>query len=180
MRAKVLWVGGMRFVGSADSGHAVVMDSKSDEEPALGSSPMEMVLMALGGCSSVDVVEILKKMRVGLHSVEVVIHAERANDAPRVFTKADMEFVLAGEGLTPEAAKRAVDLSMDKYCSVAAMLKRGGVLVSYRYRLKDTAGAEETNEAPKPSLPPAAVEHPQVAHEVPFPGSPGPFRGDQK
>lgn len=144
------WVGGMRFVGSADSGHAVVMDAKSDEGPQTAASPMEMVLMALGGCSSVDIVDILRKMRVAFDGVEVVITAERAKEPPRVFTQADMEFVVSGQGLKDEAVKRAVDLSMEKYCSVAAMLKSGGVTLSYKYQIRQKAPTEHapSSEAP--------------------------------
>jgi putative redox protein len=177
MRAKVSWVAANRFVGSGDSGHGVIMDSKSDEGPAIGSSPMEMVLMALGGCSSVDVVEVLRKMRVALTALEVVLHAERAAEAPRVFTKADLEFVGEGTNLTEMALKRAVDLSMDKYCSVAAMLKGSGCAVTYRYRVREKGLPAEAEGPPKPArpvgLPPGEV-HPAPSRDLPFPGPPGP------
>lgn len=177
MRAKVSWVEGMRFVGAGDSGHGVLMESKSGETPPIGSSPMEMVLIALGGCSSVDIVDILRKMRQGLSSLEVVVHAERALEPPRVFVKADLEFVASGEGLTDASLKRAVDLSMDKYCSVAAMLRKSGTQFTYRYRLKPEEPGEVQAEPPK-ALPPGSLmpqeAHPQPAIDLPFPGSPGP------
>jgi putative redox protein len=142
VKAKVSWVGEMRFVGSADTGHGVIMDSKMSDSPQIGSSPMEMVLMALGGCSSIDIVDILRKMRLELSSLTVDISAERAAEPPRVFTKASLEFVASGPGLTDGALKRAVDLSMDKYCSVAAMLKKGGTDLTYHCKLKDEGAAK--------------------------------------
>jgi putative redox protein len=135
MRAKVSWVSAGRFLATGDSGHAVLMESKTGDEPPVAPSPMEIVLMALGGCSSVDVVDILGKMRAQLGSLEVLLRAERAPEPPRVFTKAELEFVGQGAGLTEAALKRAVDLSMDKYCSVAAMLKRSGCAITYSSRV---------------------------------------------
>lgn len=177
MRAKVSWVEGMRFVGGGDSGHGVLMESKSGEAPPIASSPMEIVLIALGGCASIDIVDILRKMRQDLSSLEVVIHAERAPEPPRVFVKADLEFVASGEGLTGASLQRAVDLSMDKYCSVAAMLKKSGTLIAYRYRLKLEEPPAGDAEPPKGALPGGREPleaHPQAAADLPFPGPPGP------
>lgn len=91
--------------------------------------------MALGGCSSVDIVDIMQKMRQDLTSLEVVIKAERVKDFPRVFTKADLEFVVGGEGLTEANLERAVALSMEKYCSVAAILRKSGCEITYSHKL---------------------------------------------
>jgi putative redox protein len=135
MQAKVTWAGGMRFVGSGDTGHGILMESKLADTPQVASSPMEVVLMALGGCSSVDIVDIMQKMRQDLTSLEVVIKAERVKDFPRVFTKADLEFVVGGEGLTEANLQRAVALSMEKYCSVAAILRKSGCEITYSHKL---------------------------------------------
>jgi putative redox protein len=183
VRAKVSWVEGMRFVGSGDSGHGLLMESKSGEAPPIGSSPMEVVLMALGGCSSIDIVDILRKMRLDLASLEVAIQAERASEPPRVFTKADLEFVASGEGLTQEALRRAVDLSMEKYCSVAAMLARGGTKLTYRYRVEPKRTPESPEEPPALRAPDALKgqgAHPAPAHDLPMPGPPGPARLSEK
>jgi putative redox protein len=137
MQAKVTWAGGMRFVGSGDTGHGILMESKLADTPQVASSPMEVVLMALGGCSSVDVVDIMRKQRQELSHLEVAIKAERVQDFPRVFTKADLEFTAAGEGLTESALQRAVALSMEKYCSVAAILRKSGCEVTYRHKLME-------------------------------------------
>jgi len=168
----------MRFVGEGDSGHGVLMESKSGEAPPIGASPMEMVLMALGGCSSVDVVDILRKMRQNLGSLDVVLNAERAPEPPRVFLRVDMEFVASGEGLDEASLKRAVDLSMEKYCSVAAMLRKGGTQITYRHRLKPKDVPEVPAEVGKKALPPGlhaeAVPH-HAEPDLPFPGGPGPM-----
>ncbi len=178
MRARVSWAEGTRFVGAADSGHGVLMESKSGETPPVGASPMEMVLMGLGGCSSVDVVDILRKMRQELASLDVVLHAERAAEPPRVFLKVDMEFVASGDGLTEDSLKRAVDLSMEKYCSVAAMLRKGGTRITYRYRLKVRESPELPPEVGKKVAPPglhAEAFPPQAEPDLPFPAGPGPM-----
>jgi putative redox protein len=172
MQAKVSWIGQMRFVGSADTGHAVVMDSKASGLPPIGSSPMELVLMAMGACSSMDVVDILSKMRVELTSLEVEMKADRAKEPPRVFTKAELAFVASGEGLTDAAFKRAVDLSMAKYCSVAAMLGKGGVHLSHSSRVQDKVPPDTEAEGGRGtralSLP--GEVHPHAAVDLPFPG----------
>lgn len=177
VQAKVSWVGGFRFVGAADSAHGVLMDSKMGETAPLGASPMEMVLMALGGCSSIDVVDILRKMRQPLDTLEVEIKAERAGEPPRVFTKAELLFTASGEGLDEASLKRAVDLSMDKYCSVAAMLSRGGTKITYRCRVEG-GGAPAREEGPSSPSTPHSLRpheaHPQPAPDLPLPGPHGP------
>ncbi len=165
-------------MGAGDSGHGVLMESKSGEAPAIGASPMEMVLMALGGCSSVDVVDILRKMRQDLGSLDVVLHAERAPEPPRVFLKIEMEFVASGEGLTEASLKRAVDLSMEKYCSVAAMLRKGGTRITHHVRLKAKDAPELPAEVGKHQAPPslhADASPPHAEPDLPFPGGPGPL-----
>lgn len=136
MQAKVTWAGGMRFVGSGDTGHGILMESKLSDTPQVASSPMEVVLMALGGCSSVDIVDIMRKQRQELSHLEVHIKAERVKDFPRVFTKAEMVFTAWGEGLTETGLQRAVALSMEKYCSVAAILRKSGCEVTYTHKLE--------------------------------------------
>lgn len=183
MHAKVEWVTGLRFVGVSGSGHGVVMESKGDsnEAPA-GPSPMEMVLLGLGGCSCVDVVDILRKMRQPLEALEVRLSAERAPEPPKYFTAATLEFVVTGRGLSEAQVKRAVDLSMEKYCSVAATLKNGGCKITYTWKVQEKAPAEkEGGLPPKPPVP-AGVEPTaglQPAPALPFPGPPGPFHGKE-
>lgn len=121
MQANVKWVEGNTFIGRSNSNHNVVFDGGSD---SAAPSPMEMVLMSIGCCSSVDVVSILKKTKQDFSNVEVQLTAERAETAPRVFTKVNLHFVATGNNVSEKHLARAVSLSAEKYCSVALMLDK--------------------------------------------------------
>jgi putative redox protein len=129
--ATVKWVGGEEFVAQMPSGHAVPFDTDRKHNAAPG--PMEMLLGALGACSSVDVVSILAKKRQKLTSLEVVISGERASAPPAVWTKIEMVYRLAGS-IEEKAARDAVELSQTKYCSVAAMLRKTAE-ITYRIEI---------------------------------------------
>ena len=136
MKAQVKWIDNERFVGITDSNNTVVMDA--DKQAKTAGSPMEMVLMGLGGCSSVDVVSILKKSKQVVHQCYVEMEATRADTVPAVFTHIHMNFVVKGENIKESLVKRAVSLSADKYCSVAQMLGKGGVEITHSYTIKPT------------------------------------------
>ena len=121
MEANIKWVDGDTFIGRSQSGHNVVFDTGAD---GTAPSPMEMVLMSTGCCSSVDVVSILKKAKQQVENVEVKLTAERAESAPRVFTKINLHFVVTGKNVSEKHLARAVQLSAEKYCSVALMLDK--------------------------------------------------------
>lgn len=111
-----------------DDGIIVKMDGSPEiGGENLGARPMQMVLMALGGCSSMDVLSILKKMRENVKSYKVIIEAERADTEPKVFTKIHVHYILSGI-LKKENAEKAIQLSMDKYCSVSKMLEKSAEL----------------------------------------------------
>jgi putative redox protein len=133
MEAKVRWYDNNTFVGHSGSGHAVLFDGNKDDSVA--PSPMEMVLMAAGACSSVDVVSILKKARQHVINCEVRLKAERADTIPKVFTKLHLHFVVTGVNLSEKHVERAVQLSADKYCSVSIMLS-GSVAVSHSFSVE--------------------------------------------
>jgi putative redox protein len=124
MEARVKWVEGLRFIGGSGTGHGVIMDASAtaDGEQRLGPSPMEMLLLGLGGCTTYDVVSILKKMREPVDDVTVDITSERADEAPKVFTKIHAAFTVIGTGVSLAKAEEAVKLSADKYCSASIML----------------------------------------------------------
>ena len=125
MNGLVRWISGLQFRGTAESGPAITMDAGAEHGgEGTGPSPMETVLLALGGCTGMDVVSILSKMRAPLEGLEIKIAADRAEEHPRVFTRIALEYVFAGAGLRPEQVGRAVELSQTKYCSVSAMLGR--------------------------------------------------------
>jgi putative redox protein len=113
----------MAFMAEADSGHAVIMDGAPDIGGRnMGPRPMEMLLMGAGGCTSVDVIMIMKKSRQDVTGCEVEVSAERATDHPKVFTKIHMHFTVRGRGLKPEIVERAIKLSAEKYCSASIIL----------------------------------------------------------
>jgi len=123
MKATVKWIDNAAFVGESESGHAFVMDGALEGGGRnLGPRPMEVVLLGTGGCSAYDVVTILKKARQRVSDCRVEIDAERAEKEPRVFTRIHMHFVIKGSSVNPVHAKRAVELSAEKYCSASIML----------------------------------------------------------
>lgn len=123
MKARVKWIEKMAFVGESESGHAVVMDASPDVGGRnLGPRPMEMLLLGTGGCSSIDVILILQKMRQQVTDCYVEIDAERAESEPKVFTKIHLHFVVKGKDIKAEAVEKAVKLSAEKYCSASIML----------------------------------------------------------
>lgn len=123
MKATVKWVDGMMFLGESGSGHAVVMDGAPEAGGRNhGVRPMEMLLLGLGGCSSFDVVLILKRGREPVNGCTVEITAERAETDPKVFTAIHMHYRLSGRGLSPAKVERAIALSKEKFCSASIML----------------------------------------------------------
>jgi putative redox protein len=130
--ASVKWISEQQFLGISPSGHATPMDadSKSNKAP----NPMEMLLLALGGCTASDMVTILEKKRQKLVSLVVECSGERSPDPPRVWTKIDVVFRLRGT-LDETAVQRALALTRDKYCSVAAMLNKTAA-ISWRYEIE--------------------------------------------
>ncbi|MFZ3330981.1 MAG: OsmC family protein [Candidatus Acidiferrales bacterium] len=134
--ATVRWVGGEQYLATMPSGQAVVIDADREHNSAPG--PMDMLLGALGACSSVDVVSILAKKRNKLASLEIVISGERAKDPPSVWTKIDMVYKLTGE-LDEKAVRDAIELSQTKYCSVAAMLRKTAE-IAYRFEISPANG----------------------------------------
>jgi len=129
MQATVKWSGQMQFAGTGNGGHSVLVDGDNKA----GNSPMELVLIALCGCTAYDVVSILQKKREPFTAVEVSAQAEKAADPPRVFTDIKLQYRVAGN-VARKAVEDAVRLSEEKYCSVAAMLNKTS-RISYEIHL---------------------------------------------
>lgn len=136
MTATLTWVDGQRYVAESASGHSLVLDG--DRKTDAGPSPMELVLLGMGGCTSYDVISILRKARQNVTNCVTQLHAERAADVPAVFTKIHVHFVVSGVDLQEAAVARAVALSADKYCSASIMLGRGGVEISHDFEISET------------------------------------------
>jgi len=129
--AIVKWVGGEKFAATSPSGHSVAFDSDRESNTAPGA--MEMVLMALGTCTATDIVIILEKKRQKLELFEVICSGERAEQPPTVWVKLEVLFRVRGK-VDEGALKHAIELTKEKYCSVAAMLKKTAK-ISWRYEI---------------------------------------------
>jgi len=123
MKVSVKWVQDMMFLGESGSGHTVVMDGPPEAGGRnMGIRPMEMLLLGTGGCTSFDVMSILKKSRQAVTNCVAEVTAERAETAPKVFTKIHIHFVVTGKGISEKSVERAVSLTAEKYCSASIML----------------------------------------------------------
>ncbi|WP_116475614.1 OsmC family protein [Zobellella maritima] len=131
MKAKVNWLQDLCFEATSESGHKIILDGTN---PGKGPSPMEAVLLGAGGCSAIDVVMILEKGRHTVTGCEVELSAERAEQPPRVFTDIHLHFVVSGPELADKQVARAVQMSMEKYCSVMMMLEKA-VKVSHSFEI---------------------------------------------
>lgn len=124
MKARIKWVEHASFVAESGSGHALLLDGAPEHGGRnLGIRPMEAVLIGLGGCTAFDVVAILRKSRQAVTDCVVELSADRADEAPRVFTRIHMIYRVRGRDLGEPQVRRAVSLSAEKYCSATAMLK---------------------------------------------------------
>ena len=123
MNISVNWVDGMLMVGKSHSGHSITMDGPPEiGGNNLGIRPMEMLLLGVAGCTMIDVVTTLKKMRQDLTNCETKLSAERADEHPKVFTDIHIEFIVKGHDLDPKKVEKAITLSAEKYCSASIML----------------------------------------------------------
>ena len=123
MKAKIKWMQDVSFKGSSDSGHEVILDGPKElGGKDLGMRPMEMMLIGMGGCTSFDVVTILKRSRQQITGCIAEIEATRADEIPKVFTSIHIHFLIKGIDLQEKAVERAIELSANKYCSASIML----------------------------------------------------------
>ena len=134
MKAVVKWIDEELFIGHSESGHSIVMDANLGK---LAPSPLETVLISLGGCSSVDVVSILKKAKQNVSDCLVEISAVRVDSVPKLFSDIHLKFVVTGINVKEKHVERAVSLSADKYCSVALMLNKA-VNITHEYEIRET------------------------------------------
>ncbi len=126
MDCKLSWRGpdnGMSMIAETGSGHLIAMDGAPEAGGRnLGARPMELLLAGTAGCTTFDIVLILKRGRHEISGCDVQIQADRAETDPKVFTKINMHFIVTGKNLKPEAVERAVNMSAEKYCSASIML----------------------------------------------------------
>lgn len=123
--ARVKYIEGIQLLGESGSGHTVVMDGSPEVGGRnMGVRPMELFLIGLGGCASIDVLSILRKGRHAVNDCQVSIQGERAEEDPKVYLAITMHFTVTGKDLPSKAVERAIQLSEEKYCSAAAMLAK--------------------------------------------------------
>lgn len=136
MKVKISWNGEARFLAEAESHHTVLMDGPPEHGGKnSGPRPMEMMLMALGGCAAFDVVHILKKGRQSIVSCDAQVEAVRSDEVPAVFTKIHLHFKVSGDKIKENIVRNAVKLSAEKYCSASIMLSKGGVEITHSFEL---------------------------------------------
>jgi len=136
LQAEITWRGDASFEANSGSGHSLIMDGPPEYGGKnQGPRPMEMLLLGVGGCSTFDVVDILKKSRQEVTDCRCEVQAERADAVPAVFTKINLHFFVSGTNLKQAMVKRAVKLSAEKYCSASIILERGGVEISHSYEI---------------------------------------------
>jgi putative redox protein len=116
------------FIGITPSGHAQVIET--DSQRASAATPMELLLVALGGCTAVDVISILKKKREQVTSYRVEVRGDRREEHPRAFTRIEVRHIVRGRHVSEKSVASAIELSETKYCSVAATLRAGVEIVT--------------------------------------------------
>jgi putative redox protein len=125
------------FVGITPSGHAQTLETDSHRGSA--ASPMELLLLALGGCTGVDVIDILRKKRQHVTDYRIEVHGDRREEFPRAYTRLYVKHIVRGHGVSEKAVARAIELSDQKYCSVAATLRGTAEIVTSYEIIEDTA-----------------------------------------
>jgi len=137
MKAYIKSIEGLTFIGKADSGHWVPIDTlrRLDGNEG-GTKPMELVLLALGSCTAMDVLSIIKKMRITLYDFKIDIEAENADEHPKVFTQITLNYRFFGQDLDKTKLEKAINLSQDRYCSVSAMLSKTAK-IEYNIQIND-------------------------------------------
>jgi putative redox protein len=137
MNVSIKQLDGLTLMGKGDSGHWVPMDGPTTFKGSDAAiRPLELFLMGLGGCTSMDVISILQKKRVHFDGFECHLDAERADEHPKVFTKVVIKFIVYGKDVDSNAVERAIELSSEKYCSASAMLKQV-VPISTEYEIRE-------------------------------------------
>ncbi len=143
MDAKVTWQKGMSFTGTAESGFNISLDADRDVGGVdNGFRPLELMAISLAGCTAMDVISIMKKKQQDVTHFEVRTHADRAEDFPKVFTRATVTYVVTGRHVDETALRRSIELSVTKYCPASAMLSRI-IPIDHEYEIYEDKGSGE-------------------------------------
>jgi putative redox protein len=139
--ATIQYAGDEYFIGVPPSGHAITIDVNGERSTATG--PLELLLVALGSCTGTDVISVLHKKRQHVTDYRIEVRGERREEYPRSFTKMEVRHIFRGRAISEEAVAKAIDISITKYCSVAATL-RPTVEIITSYEIHEDAGPQET------------------------------------
>ncbi len=135
MKTRIKYIENVCLMGESESGHSVIIDGSPEIGGRnLGVRPMEMILMGLGGCTTMDILTILRKKRQNITDCVIEIDSQRQDTIPKSFSKIHLNFIITGDNLNEKHVQQAVKLSVEKYCSVYAMLKNS-VEISYDYEI---------------------------------------------
>jgi len=137
MNTSVKLVQDMQFVATADSGHAVVMDAPSSVGGNnTGSKPSELLLMAFGGCSGMDVISILRKKKQDVSDLKINVRGETVESHPKMFNAMHIEYIVTGKSISEEAVTKAIELSLDRYCLVGATIGKAAK-ITHSYKIEE-------------------------------------------
>jgi putative redox protein len=137
VEAKVTLLNNMQFTGTASSGHTLIMDADDGScGHNAGFRPMELLLVGFGGCTGMDVISILRKKQQQVSGLEINVKGEKSDTAPKIYKTIDIEYVVKGRDVEKRAVERAIGLSLERYCSVAATLAKAGT-ITHTYRIME-------------------------------------------
>lgn len=139
MKTRVKWIEDLCLFAESGSGHGMILDGAPEVGGRnAGTRPMELLLIGLGGCTAMDVVTILRKQRQAVTDCVIEIEGERALDPPKIYTKIHVHYIVTGKNLNEKHVKRAIDLSVEGYCSVQAMLEKSAT-ITHDYEIVEVA-----------------------------------------
>jgi putative redox protein len=133
---EVEYIGNNLFIGKSGDGRITIIDTRKQEERKY-FSPMELLLLASAGCTAIDIVSILRKMRVDFEDLRVTVTGKRREEYPKIYEEFSLKYILKGKNIDREKVERAVKLSLDKYCSASITLKKAGAKLSYSIEIID-------------------------------------------
>jgi len=132
IEAKVKWTGGLRFEGKSIFGHTIATDgARAAGGEENGYKPTELVLYAVAGCTGIDIVKILEKMRQNVTGFDIEVRGFTPDEYPKPFNRIEVKYIFRGNGLDPKKVERAIGLSKDKYCMVSQSLKSAEIVSEY-------------------------------------------------
>jgi len=141
MKAKVTLIDKLQFSAVADSNHAIILDAGKDMSYDQGSRPKELVLIGLIGCTGMDVVSLLSKMRVPFKDFTVSAEAETTTEHPKIFSKIHIVYTIIGDGIDEAKVEKAIKLSQERYCGVTAMLEKSSE-ITHSYHIENEKQGE--------------------------------------